>query len=440
MNIKLVHLLFNPNYRADLSEEKWESIMDKQRKSIECFDKIKYKFSSYVQLYSNINRNELPVDTCADPSIVRFDNFVGYEGPVLSYGHYGAYMAHRRGIIQEFSEECDAIIIIESDVITDLSPENFYDRVREGYVISLNNDVRLVSFAGPKFGVTTYDVNEYIEDWGKWLKIPHFVMGSSYMIMKSERQNIRHKLENSGWHTPDIWLYWNYDRRCNIMTSKEPIVYQCEGFSGLDYRDKDTQGNFKNGEKLEHFYKTIGEDWFSFPNLYRSMVEQFPDGSKFVEVGSWKGRSAAFMGVEIHNSGKNIKFDCIDTWQGSSEHWDPNNSQYMPELAKDPSWLYYTFLQNISPVSHIINPIRMSSLESVTQYEDESLDFVFIDASHDYEDVKDDIINWLPKVKSGGVLAGHDYGIFQSVNDAVNELFAIEDLEINEYCYIFRKP
>ncbi len=40
---------------------------------------------------------------------------------------------------------------------------------------------------------------------------------------------------------------------------------------------------------------------------------------------------------------------------------------------------------------------------------DQSLDFVFLDASHTYEDVKNDICLWLPKVRYGGVLAGDDY-------------------------------
>ena len=71
---------------------------------------------------------------------------------------------------------------------------------------------------------------------------------------------------------------------------------------------------------MEHFYQTLGEDWFSYPELYKSIVENNQDGAHTVEVGSWKGRSASFMAVEIINSNKNIKFDCVDTWKGSIEH------------------------------------------------------------------------------------------------------------------------
>ena len=76
---------------------------------------------------------------------------------------------------------------------------------------------------------------------------------------------------------------------------------------------------------MEHFYQTVGEDWMDFQELYSNMVEHFTDGSHFVEVGSWKGRSASYMGVAIYNSEKQIKFDCVDTWLGSVEHHDKNS-------------------------------------------------------------------------------------------------------------------
>jgi hypothetical protein len=53
--------------------------------------------------------------------------------------------------------------------------------------------------------------------------------------------------------------------------------------------------------------------------------------------------------------------------------------------------------------------LRMTSEEAARQIADESLDFVYLDARHDYASVKEDIEFWYPKVKPGGVLAGHDY-------------------------------
>lgn len=183
---------------------------------------------------------------------------------------------------------------------------------------------------------------------------------------------------------------------------------------------------------MEHFYQNVGENWFTYPNLYSSVVREFNSGSKFVEVGAWKGRSACFLAVEIVNSKKDIKFDVIDTWLGSEEHIGYD--------VLDNDGLYKEFIKNIDPVKHIINPIRMTSLEASNLYEDESLDFVFLDASHKYDDLQADLKAWLPKVKNNGILAGHDYGSWEEVTNAVNDFFKGKSFSHNsEYCFIHRK-
>jgi GR25 family glycosyltransferase involved in LPS biosynthesis/predicted O-methyltransferase YrrM len=186
---------------------------------------------------------------------------------------------------------------------------------------------------------------------------------------------------------------------------------------------------------INHIYQNpeFGEEWFSYPDLYKSMVEKFPSGSKFVEVGSWKGKSSAYMAVEIANSRKEIDFYCVDTWEGSIEH--KNNTEI--------SMLYDIFLSNMKPVESYYTPLKMKSLDAVSRFGDHSLDFVFIDASHEYEDVKADIIAWLPKIKPGGILAGHDYYIsdfdyYPGVKQAVNEEFS--EFEAKYNCWIFQVP
>jgi predicted O-methyltransferase YrrM len=173
---------------------------------------------------------------------------------------------------------------------------------------------------------------------------------------------------------------------------------------------------------IEHFYQTVGEDFFTYPNLYAHIVAAAPNNAHFVEVGSWKGRSASFMGVEIHNSGKNIKLDCVD-------HWDVEGGLDL-------------FKENIKSLSHIITPIFSDSVKGADLYEKESLDFVFIDAGHLYDEVLADMNAWYPKVKSGGTFAGHDYfpGSWDSVVTAVHEWMGERSFEVSEGCWIYKKP
>lgn len=167
--------------------------------------------------------------------------------------------------------------------------------------------------------------------------------------------------------------------------------------------------------KIAHFYTNIPGWPNELPRIYAEMVRKFPSGSHFVEVGAWKGASTAAMAVEIANSEKLIKFDVVDTWAGSEEH----------QSDKDviENRLFEEFLKNIEPVKSFINPIRMPSIDAAKWYTDNSLDFVCIDANHEYEKVKEDITAWLPKIKPGGMFAGDDFHhTWPGVVRAVREL------------------
>jgi hypothetical protein len=155
------------------------------------------------------------------------------------------------------------------------------------------------------------------------------------------------------------------------------------------------------------------EQLFTYPNLYRAMVQHFGTGSHFVEIGCWKGQSASFMAVEIHNSRKKIKFDCVD-------HWSDGEGCPNPTWMPTGKTLFDVFLSNTERVNHIISPVRMRSTDAAKKYWENSLDFVFIDGDHSYKECKADILAWLPKMKNGSILAGHDYGWCTPVREAVH--------------------
>ena len=162
---------------------------------------------------------------------------------------------------------------------------------------------------------------------------------------------------------------------------------------------------------MEHFYHKLpgDEHWFDYELVYASMVRHFRDGAHFVEVGSYKGRSSVYMAVEIINSGKDIKFDCVDHFKGSEEHYKQDGKYETLELKQDPDYLFKEFSRNIEPVKDRIKVHKMSSVDAAKLYQDRSLDFVFLDGGHTEADLLADIKAWRPKLKPGGILAGHDY-------------------------------
>ena len=86
--------------------------------------------------------------------------------------------------------------------------------------------------------------------------------------------------------------------------------------------------------------------------------------------------------------------------------------------------------------------VRLPSYLAVRLFPDNYFDFVFIDASHLYEDVVKDITLWLPKVRKGGILSGHDYNHpkHEDVAKAVHDVIGADNIDkkIVDTVYIYR--
>lgn len=175
---------------------------------------------------------------------------------------------------------------------------------------------------------------------------------------------------------------------------------------------------------MEHFYENI-TGWFNFPQFYKYIVTRFPSESHFVEVGCYEGKSLAYLIVEIINAEKNITVTAVDSFIG------------VPFL--DNKGLLDKFHANLKPVQNKFNVLIGNSWEIATKFEDNSLDFVFIDACHEYEPLKKDILAWMSKIKAGGILAGHDYTEgYVTVRQAVDEIFGdkLNRNYLNENCWL----
>lgn len=130
-------------------------------------------------------------------------------------------------------------------------------------------------------------------------------------------------------------------------------------------------------------------------------------GSIYVELGSYLGASSCFIASGIQSAGVSAKFFCVDTWANEG----------MAEGSRD---TYSEFLENTAAFDNIIVPLRGKS-EEIAQNFDKEIDFLFIDAGHDYENVSTDVRLWFPKLKSGALVIFHDTGWAEGVQRVVNE-------------------
>ena len=175
---------------------------------------------------------------------------------------------------------------------------------------------------------------------------------------------------------------------------------------------------------MKHYQEIDG--WFNHEAAYDYLIAQMPEGGTFVELGAWLGKSSAYLCDKA--TGKQITI--IDTWKGS-----PNELTTTHALATQVD-IYKLFKANMGERNY--KSIKATSKAASKKFADESLDVVFIDLTHTYESVKEDIALWLPKVKKGGYIAGDDYHKnWQGVIQAVDELLPNRTLVSD--CWIYHK-
>lgn len=228
------------------------------------------------------------------------------------------------------------------------------------------------------------------------LQIPFF---DYYANEKSHYENLPHEI-----------LYWAKGWLGDIESAKEHLT------KALEYQPYNQ--NYLRDTKFYFEYPDNGIDgWMRFPEL-QWLYKTAKKHTNIVEVGSWKGKSThALLTGQIIGT-----VTAIDTWQGSKDIQDMTNA-----LAKQED-VYKTFRKNVGYFENL-KIIRKSSVEAAKDFQDGSIDFLFIDAGHTKEEVKEDAKVWLPKMKPNGLISGHDYqpDVWMGVCEAVDEIFGKPD-------------
>ena len=140
----------------------------------------------------------------------------------------------------------------------------------------------------------------------------------------------------------------------------------------------------------------------SFVNHCRDYINQTNPQPLGVEVGVLRGD----FSFHILNSCSNIKLFSIDCWKNqTNETYTDINNATPAEFEK----MYLDVLNRSSLFLDRSVIVRKYSNEAAEMFKDNSLDFIYLDANHKYEEVKADIEMWFPKLKSNGIISGHDF-------------------------------
>ncbi len=156
--------------------------------------------------------------------------------------------------------------------------------------------------------------------------------------------------------------------------------------------------------------------WFSF----KEQLFLYESGKKmesFVECGSWKGKSTHAL----------LSSGCPKVW--AIDHWKGSAAEPEAHAEAASGIVFEEFKKNVGHFSNL-TIINADINDAVHQFEDRSVDAVFIDAGHTYEEVLNDIRKWKPKAKI--MICGHDYvsgwpGVMQAVNEELGGPDEIHD-------------
>jgi len=150
-------------------------------------------------------------------------------------------------------------------------------------------------------------------------------------------------------------------------------------------------------------------------------------GLKMMEIGSYRGESSFVWA----SSGIFKEIICVDPYEGKTD----NKNEYFDEdwsVIKRDFWTNTRYFNNI-------NLVQDFSYNIIDNYPNNYFDFIYIDASHEYDDVKRDIEISLPKIKNGGLIGGHDYQKeWPGVIKAVNEVIGTPDLTFEDESWVYK--
>ncbi len=177
--------------------------------------------------------------------------------------------------------------------------------------------------------------------------------------------------------------------------------------------------------------------WFQWRRHQEEAVSHFADGSRFVEVGCYLGRSICSLGEVVSEAGRDIRIVGVDTARGSGPEGSAEHDAHGSAVDHGGGTFAGLLHRNIIDCG-LVDAIQLIISDSVAAadfFADGSLAWVHIDARHDYDSVVADINAWEPKVRPGGWLSGDDYqadwwpGVVNAVSDTLPDATSWESMQ-----------
>lgn len=139
------------------------------------------------------------------------------------------------------------------------------------------------------------------------------------------------------------------------------------------------------------------------------------------EIGVWAGQ----FSEQICVANPGVQLICVDPWKAYDDYGDPKNDQARLSAARKEA------MKRLEPYGCDLR--RLTSTEAADGVPNGSLDFVYLDSNHAKPYVLADLEAWVPKVRSGGIVSGHDYEPVKrhahlEVKEAVSEFTAIHKI------------
>ena len=165
-----------------------------------------------------------------------------------------------------------------------------------------------------------------------------------------------------------------------------------------------------------------------------------------IEVGVWNGGSSITMARALKAQNAGASLIAVDTWLGSSEHYE--HPEWFPQLLMENGYpsIFYTFLTNVieASVHDVVIPLPLDSWNAfqVLSRKQIKAQVIHIDATHDFDAVLSDLRTWWQVLAPAGYLILDDYD-WPSVHDAVHAFLSTTPHEAFEAAFKkarFRRP